>query len=95
MPSGGAKKQKVEMHAKRIADPTCKRPRCSNREMDKLIRICWDLGCWCTRGGNNHIKVYDPWGNGVVSVPSTPSGSRTPENVRTRLKSNGLSVDQD
>jgi hypothetical protein len=78
------------MHPKRIANPSEKRPKQPNRDMDKLVRMCWDQGWWCERAGNNHVKCYDPDGDGMVPIPSTPSGSRTYANKLAALRRRGL-----
>ena len=78
------------VHHKRAADPNAKRPKVKNKRMDELIRKCWEQGWWCERGGKNHVKCYPPNDQGMVPVPSTPSGSRTYANKLAALKRRGL-----
>jgi hypothetical protein len=78
------------LHPKRQENPNKKRPKLRNRDMDALVRLAWDAGWWCERGGNNHIKCYPPNDSRMVPVPSTPSGSRTAANVLAALRRGGL-----
>jgi hypothetical protein len=78
------------VHPKREANPDAKRPKPRDRDMDRLVKMCWTQGWWCERGGTNHIKCYPPTDEGMVSVPSIPSGSRTYANLRSALRRRGL-----
>lgn len=78
------------MHPKRVANPAAKRPKLSNKEMDRLVMLAWAQGWWCERAGNQHIKCYPPSDLRMVPIPSTPSSSRTAANKLSALKRSGL-----
>lgn len=78
------------MHPKREANPDAKRPKQPNKDMDKLVRMCWEQGWWCERAGNKHIKCWPPNDLAMVPIPSTPSGSRTYANKLSALRRQGL-----
>lgn len=78
------------VHPKREAKPDAKRPKQPNKDMDKLVRMCWKQGWWCERAGNKHVKCWPPGDAAMVPIPSTPSGSRTYTNKLSALKRSGL-----
>jgi hypothetical protein len=80
------------MHQKRVANPTAKRPKLADKEMDRLVLLAWVQGWWCERAGNQHVKCYPPNDKRMVPIPSTPSGSRTAANKLSALKRSGLEV---
>jgi hypothetical protein len=80
------------MHPKRADKPNAKRPRVSDRDMDKLVEACWMHGWWCVEGGKHHVKCYPPNDERMVIIPSTPSGSRTLQNKKAALRRSGLKI---
>jgi hypothetical protein len=47
-----------QVHPRRLDNPTAKRPKVSNRDMDTLVRAAWEQGWWCVEGGRNYVKCY-------------------------------------
>lgn len=82
----------MPMHPKRLQNPTARRPKVKDRDMNELVASAWACGAWCERGGTNHVKVYPPDGSRMVMIPSTPSDHRTVRNKRAALRRGGLSV---
>jgi hypothetical protein len=80
------------MHPKREANPDAKRPKLQRKDMDELVRLCWEQGWWCQRAGNKHVKCWPPNDADMVPIPSTPSGSRTRQNKLSALKRRGLKI---
>jgi hypothetical protein len=80
------------VHPKRVANPDAKRPKLPRKDMDKLVRLCWEQDWWCERARNNYVKCWPPNDAGMVPIPSTPSGSRTYQNKLSALKRRGLKV---
>ena len=78
------------MHPKRLANPNATRPKVPNKDMDSLVRLCWDQGWWCERAGNQHIKCFPPSDKAMTPIPSTPSGSRSYANKLSALRRSGL-----
>ena len=42
------------------------------------------------QGGHQHVMCYPPNGSGMISLPCTPSGNRTPDNKAKQLERAGL-----
>jgi hypothetical protein len=78
------------MHAKRLANPHARRPTLRNKAMNQLVKLAWDAGWWCERGGKQHIKCYPPNDSRMITIPSTPSGSRAYANRLAALRRGGL-----
>lgn len=75
----------IRMHIRRTENPNAKRPKLKQKEMDYLVECAWGCGAWCERGGNKHVKVYPSNGSRMITIPGTPSGSRTYDNKRKAL----------
>jgi hypothetical protein len=81
------------MHPRRLQNPSAKRPKVSNRDMDALVAAAWKQGWWCERGGNNHVKCYPPDGSRMIPIPSTPSNPRRARKNKTAaLQRAGLKI---
>lgn len=80
------------VHPKREANPDAKRPKLPDKDMDRLVGLCWEQGWWCERAGNKHVKCWPPNDAAMVPIPSTPSGSRTYKNKLSALKRRGLNA---
>jgi hypothetical protein len=80
------------LHPKREENPDAKRPSVNNKEMDALVKAAGKAGWWCVKSRKNYVKCYPPDESKMVSVPNTPSGSRTPANYRLLFRRKGLNV---
>lgn len=80
------------MHPDREADPTAQRPKLRNKDMDKLVAAAWEAGWKCVRSGKNYILCYPPDGGRMVTIPSTPSSSKTYANKRAPLRRGGVNL---
>jgi hypothetical protein len=78
--------------ARRINDPSAKRPRHSKKDYDDLVEAARNAAWWCETKRSNYIACYPPDDREVVSVASTPSGSHTLRNLRARFRRSGLEI---
>lgn len=80
-------------HPKRLENPSAKRPKVTNRDMDSLIVAAWEQGWWCVEGGRNYIKCYPPDGSRMIPIQSTPSNPRRARaNKKAALRRAGLDI---
>ena len=78
------------LHPKRIANPDATCPRHPKKEWRELVQRAWDAGWWCERR-TNYIRCWpiDPRAE-AVSLPSTPSSSRSLLNYTKKMQRSGL-----
>jgi hypothetical protein len=81
------------LHEKRKADPSARRPKLADGDMDSLVEAAWRAGAHCELGGNGHMKVYPLDGSRLVTIPATPSDHRTYQNKRSALRRAGIPVE--
>jgi hypothetical protein len=87
-------KADAKLHPKRKANPDAKRPKVVDGKMNELIKMAWDAGAHCERGGNNHVKVWPIDGSKMIPIPSTPSKpTSTYRNKLRALQRAGIGVD--
>ncbi|MDP2710364.1 MAG: hypothetical protein Q8O56_04030 [Solirubrobacteraceae bacterium] len=80
----------IEYHPKRRANLAAKCPRHPKKDWRPLVARAWDAGWWCEWGGN-YVRCWPPdKSTPAVSLPSTPSSSRTLENYTKKMERAGL-----
>lgn len=75
-----------------MTDPTPRRPRAREKDLDKLVKQAWDAGWRCERRKSNYISCYPPDGGAPVVVKCTPSGSHYLRNIRQMFRRAGLDI---
>lgn len=85
--------RKVESPSRRGGSPVHldRRPKIADAEMDKLIEAAYKQGFRIKRDAKNHVRIFGR-DNSVVSIPSTPSSSRTYKNKKAQLRSLGIKI---
>jgi predicted RNA binding protein YcfA (HicA-like mRNA interferase family) len=58
---------------------------CRNKDMQKIIETLIRDG-WCYRKGGKHGRLTHPSGRPTLTVPQTPSGSRSLQNFLGDLR---------
>jgi hypothetical protein len=64
----------------------------ASREVRQLVSRLEAAGYRVTRGASGHIKVYDPGGAMISSLPSSPSDHRSLKNGIAQLRRKGAPV---
>jgi hypothetical protein len=80
------------MHQKRIDNPDLTCPRHTKKPYRLIIQAAWDAGWWCDQRRKGYIQCYPPDDGEVVTVPATPGGGRTLQNLTARFRRSGLDV---
>lgn len=80
------------MHPKRKANPTAKRPKVKDKQLDAMVAKAWAEGWWCRPTGSGHVFCYPPDGGRMVDVANTPSDRRTVPNTRSYFRRSGLEL---
>ncbi|MEA2233502.1 MAG: hypothetical protein QOD83_3318 [Solirubrobacteraceae bacterium] len=78
------------LHPKRIANPDAKCPKHPKKDWRPLVQRAWDAGWWC-EWRSQYIRCWPKNRNAqAVSLPSTPSGSRSLVNYTKKMEGSGL-----
>lgn len=88
--TGGEAPDERDLHPKRIANPGAACPIHPKKEWRPLVQRAWEAGWWCAWGGQ-YIRCW-PKDRSVaaVSLPSTPSSSRSLLNYTKKMERSGL-----
>lgn len=79
-----------DMHAKRLANPDATCPKHPDKDFNRLVQRAWDAGWWC-EWRRKYIRCWPPDRRlEGVSLPTTPSSSRSLMNYTKKMERAGL-----
>lgn len=66
--------------------------RSTNKEVADIIAVVRKAGWRVEHTDRNHWKFYSPDGEGIVTCPGTPQGTRWSANLKSQLRRHGVEV---
>lgn len=79
-----------EFHPKRLENPDAKCPSHPKKDWRPLVKRAWEAGWWC-EWRDHYIRCWPPDRSAqAVSLPSSPSGSRSLMNYTKKMERSGL-----